>query len=81
MFKRLLAVTDIPKEVLGDVCIYWTTQQLEIYNYAQVIKLDKQEIIFKALKINGSELKIIYQDPVLVRITGKINQIIKGEEK
>lgn len=81
LFERLLKKTNIPKEYLKELKIIYVDKSLEIINYPLLIEITKSKVTFINLYVFGKNLKVIYQDKALIKITGEITKIVKEEEK
>lgn len=81
LFERLLKKINIPKEYLKELKIIYVDKSLEIINYPLLVEITKSKVSFVNLYVFGQNLKVVYQDKVLIKITGEITKITKKEEK
>lgn len=80
MLKRLLKRSSILQEYVGELKVTYQLNELDVINYQRIISIYDQEVVLQNILVKGSELKVIYQDPVKVKIKGKINSVIEREE-
>ncbi len=79
MLDKLVAFFKLPREYGNTLKIVWTGDELEVINYGFLMNYLSGEIIFSKVRIIGEGLKLLYQDPNVVKIKGKIKGIEKGE--
>lgn len=80
MFKGLLKRNEVLQEFVGEIKIIYQAQVLEIINYRKLFSIYEKEVILDGITIKGNEMKVIYQDPVKIKIRGNIESVIKGEK-
>lgn len=79
MLNKLLSLFKLPKEYGSTMKIEVIDEELVVVNYGDLLKFSEYEIVLIKLIVRGEELKLIYQDPKIIKIKGKIKEIIKGE--
>ena len=80
MVKKYLKKLDIPKEYLGKIKIAYVAKTLKIYNYDDILSIDKNIIELKNIIISGNNLSISYIDKIFIELTGEITKIEKREK-
>lgn len=80
MIKKILKKTSTLKEYLGIRKIIYEDDVITILNYYDLVSIKKDLIVIKDLLIKGEELRVIYQDPVKIKIKGKIAEVIKNDK-
>lgn len=80
MFKGLLKRQTILQEFVGELKIIYQKGLLEVINYQKLFSIYEKEVVLTKIIIKGENLKVIYQDPVTIKVKGNIISIIKGEE-
>ena len=80
MIKKILKKTSTLKEYLGIRKIIYEDDVITILNYYDLVSIKKDLITIKDLLIKGEELRVIYQDPVKIKIKGKIAEVIKNDK-
>ena len=75
MFKGLLNKTEVLSEYVGELKITYLKQVLEIVNYHNLISIYDKEVVLEKIIVNGNELKVIYQDPVRIKVKGNIKTV------
>lgn len=77
MFKGILRKSEILQEYVGELKVTYQNKTLSVINYEKIYSIDFKEVILEELKIEGTELKVIYQDKVKITIKGNISNVIK----
>lgn len=77
MLGKILRKTNVPKEYLGDLKITYINNVMVVTNYGELISINSVLVDLKGLVIKGEKLKVIYQDPVRIKIDGKISEVSK----
>ena len=77
MLKKILGKTKIDKEYIGFIKIIYETDLIVVINYQSVININSTIIDLMDLVIKGVGLKVIYQDPSRIKISGKISEVTK----
>ena len=72
MFKGLLNKAEVLQEYVGELKITYLKQVLEVVNYQNLISIYDKEVVLEKLLVKGNDLKVIYQDPVRIKVKGKI---------
>lgn len=80
MIKKILKKTSTLKEYLGIRKIIYEDDVITILNYYDLVSIKKDLITIKDLLIKGEELRVIYQDPVKIKIKGKIAEVIRNDK-
>lgn len=80
MFKKILKRQDGFPEYVGEVKITYLMQVLEVVNYHKLLNIYDKEVILEKILISGENLKVVYQDPVTIKIKGKIKTISMRNE-
>lgn len=81
MFKGLLNKTEVLGEYVGELKLTYLKQVLEIVNYQNLISIYDKEVVLQKIIVNGNELKVIYQDPVRIKVKGKIKTVsLRGND-
>lgn len=80
MIKKILKKTSTLKEYLGIRKIIYEDDVITILNYYDLVSIKKDLITIKDLLIKGEELRVIYQDPVKIKIKGKIVEVIRNDK-
>lgn len=76
MIRKLIKRVDDLKEFYGYLKYIYQNDTLEVINFNKIISIDNQIVILQDLTIEGSNLKIIYQDPVKIIIKGDITKLV-----
>ena len=79
MLNKLLSLFRLPKEYGSELKIEVIGEDVLIINYNNLLEYSENEIILLKLIIRGEELRLIYQDPKIIKIKGKVKEIIKGD--
>lgn len=79
MIFKILKKTKIEKEYLGIRKIVYEDGVVTVINYNDLISINSNLIDLKDLVIKGEELKVIYQDPVRIKLKGNIKEVLKNE--
>ena len=74
---NMLKKTKIDKEYIGLRKIIYEDNLITIINYGDLITINNSIIDLKDLIIKGDGLKVLYQDPVRIRIKGNISEVLK----
>lgn len=77
MLGKILRKTNVPKEYLGDLKITYINNVMLVTNYGELISINSVLVDLKGLMIKGEKLKVIYQDPVRIKIDGLISEVSK----
>jgi hypothetical protein len=77
MLGKILRKTNVPNEYLGDLKITYINNVMVVTNYGELISINSVLVDLKGLVIKGEKLKVIYQDPVRIKIDGKISEVSK----
>jgi hypothetical protein len=77
MLKKILGKTKIDKEYIGFIKIIYETDLIVVINYQSVININSTIIDLMDLVIKGVGLRVIYQDPSRIKISGKISEVTK----
>ena len=80
MIKKVLKRTSIEKEYIGIRKIVYEDGVITISNYKDLISISDNLIDIKDLIIKGEKLRVIYQDPIQIKIKGKINEVINNDK-
>ena len=80
MIKKILKKTSTLKEYLGIRKIIYEDDVITILNYYDLVSIKKDLITIKDLLIKGEELRVIYQDPVKIKIKGKIAEVTRNDK-
>jgi hypothetical protein len=80
VIRKILKKTSTLKEYLGIRKIIYEDDVITILNYYDLVSIKKDLIVIKDLLIKGEELRVIYQDPVKIKIKGKIAEVIKNDK-
>ena len=80
MIKKVLKRTNIEKEYIGIRKIVYEDGVITISNYKDLISISDNLIDIKDLIIKGEKLRVIYQDPIQIKIKGKINEVINNDK-
>lgn len=81
MFKGLLNRTEVIGEYVGELKITYIRQILEVVNYQNLISIYDKEVVLEKVLIIGSEIKVVYQDPVRIKIIGNIDTVsLRGQK-
>ena len=75
MLEKFFKRNRLLQEYVGELKIIYQSDIVEVLNYKDLISIYEKEVILSNLAILGNELKVIYQDPVKVKIKGKITSI------
>ncbi len=75
MFKGILKKNEVLQEFVGEMKFIYQGQVLEVINYHKLFSIYEKEVILEELKIKGEGLKVIYQDPVRIKLKGNIESI------
>lgn len=77
MLGKILKKTNVPKEYLGDLKITYVNELIVVSNYKELISINSELVDLSGLNIKGKELRVIYQDPVRIKVIGKISEVLK----
>ena len=77
MFKKIIGKSEVLQEYVGELKVTSQANCLTIINYNKLFSIDEKEVLFEELKVEGKELKVIYQDKVKITIKGKISNVTK----
>ena len=77
MFKKIIGKSEVLQEYVGELKVTYQANCLTIINYNKLFSIDEKEVLFEELKVEGKELKVIYQDKVKITIKGKISNVTK----
>jgi hypothetical protein len=80
VIKKILKKTSTLKEYLGIRKIIYEDDVITILNYYDLVSIKKDLITIKDLLIKGEELRVIYQDPVKIKIKGKIAEVTRNDK-
>ena len=75
MLRKLFKRNKLLQEYVGELKIIYQADIVEVLNYNELISIYEKEVILSNIAILGNDLKVIYQDPIKVKIKGKINSI------
>lgn len=75
---NILKSNPVTQNLVNSIRIIYYNNSLEISMYNKILSFDDKEIALSNICIQGENLKIIYIDKYLIKVTGKIN-LIKGE--
>ena len=77
MFKKLIGKSEILQEYVGELKITYQSECLTVINYKKIYSIDDKEVLLEDVKVEGTGLKVIYQDKVKITIKGKISNVNK----
>ena len=77
MLKGILKKTKIDSEYIGLLKVIYETDLIIIINYKRTFNINSSLIDLNELLIKGEGLKVIYQDPVRIKIRGKIDEVVR----
>ena len=77
MFKKIIGKSEVLQEYVGELKVTYQANCLTIINYKKLFSIDEKEVLLEELKVEGKELKVIYQDKVKITIKGKISDVTK----
>ena len=77
MLRKIFKNNRDLQEYVGELKIIYQNDIVEVINYKELISIYDKEVILNKLSVLGSQLKVIYQDPVKVKIKGKIISIME----
>ena len=77
MIKKILERTKIEKEYIGLLKIIYESDLIVIINYKGTKSINSTLIELLDLTIKGEGLKVIYQDPSRIKISGKISEVAR----
>ena len=75
MLEKIFKRNRLLQEYVGELKIVYQSDIVEVINYTELISIYDKEVILSEIIILGSELKVIYQDPVTVKVKGKITSV------
>lgn len=70
---------DITKNLIKKITILYESDSLEISMYKKILSFNDKEIILNDVIIEGDNLKITYIDKYLIKVSGKITLVKRGE--
>ena len=79
MLKKLFRKNEMVAEYFNELKIIYQQDTLMVINYERVISIHSKEVILNKLTIIGENLKVVYQDPIKIKVKGKIITVNKGE--
>ena len=75
MLEKIFKRNRLLQEYVGELKIVYQSDIVEVINYTELISIYDKEVILSEIIILGSELKVVYQDPVTVKVKGKITSV------
>ena len=79
MFKKLIGKSEILQEYVGELKITYQSECLTVINYKNIYSIDDKEVLLEEVKVEGTGLKVIYQDKVKITIKGNIINVSKRD--
>ena len=79
MLKKLFKKNETVAEYFNELKIIYQQDMILVINYEQIHSIHSKEVILNKINIIGEELKVIYQDPIKIKVKGKIYTVTKGE--
>lgn len=79
MFKKLFKRNEVLGEYFNGLKLIYQEDTLLIINYERIDSINSSEVILSKINVVGKDLKVIYQDPIKIKIKGKITTITLGE--
>jgi len=77
MLDKLFNKTNVAKEYLGKFKIIYEENAITVYNYLDLLKINDLECDLSSVLIKGEKLRVIYQDPITIKLTGNIKEVVK----
>lgn len=75
MLEKIINKLGVPKELVGRLKVIYTDKELTIFNYGELTSIESIKVGLKELSVSGTNLKVIYQDPVKIKIIGNISEV------
>ena len=79
MLNKLFRKNETLGEYFNGLKLIYQENILLVINYDRIDSICNKEVILANIKVVGEDLKVIYQDPIKIKIKGKINTVTKGE--
>lgn len=79
MLKKLFRKNEVVAEYFNELKIIYQQDTILVINYEQIHSIHSKEVILNKITIVGEDLKVIYQDPIKIKVKGKIHTVTKGE--
>ena len=79
MLLKLFRKNETIAPYFNELKVIYQQDTILVINYDKILSIYSKEVILSKLKVTGEELKVIYQDPVKIKIKGKIFTVCKGE--
>ena len=79
MLKKLFKRNEVLGEYFNGLKLIYQEDTLLIINYERIDSINSSEVILSKINVVGKDLKVIYQDPIKIKIKGKITTITLGE--
>ena len=75
MLEKIINKLGVPKELVGKLKVIYTEDELIVFNYKELLSIESIKVTLKELVVMGTNIKVIYQDPVKIKIIGKISEV------
>lgn len=80
MINKIVRKIEGIEEYADELKVIYKKDEIEVTNYHKIININELKIILLNLVIDGVGLKVIYQDPIKIKIKGKINNVSKNNK-
>ena len=75
MLRKLFKRNKLLQEYVGELKVIYQAEIVEVFNFQELISIYEKEVMLSNITVLGNDLKVIYQDPIKVKIKGKIKSI------
>lgn len=80
MLNKIIRKIEGIEEYGNEIKIIYKKEELEVYNYQKLISISDDTVRLLNLLVEGEELTVIYQDPIKIKIKGKITNVTKQNQ-
>ena len=75
MLEKIINKLGVPKELVGKLKVIYIDNELTLFNYLELISIDTTCVKLKEISVYGTNLKVVYQDPIKIKIKGEIKEV------
>ena len=80
MLNKIVRGIEGIEEYGNELKVIYKKDELEVINYQKIISINDNKVILLSLVIEGVEFKVVYQDPIKIKIKGKITNVSKNNK-
>lgn len=81
IYLNLIKHNEVLSPLLNKTKIFYEENILEITHYSKILIINNTEISLRNIIVLGTDLKVIYIDKYLIRISGNIEVVKRGIKK